>query len=225
MPILDLFKRLVPKVGTSPADSDGPRNIQTVFEDFSSTVHATIPVDGDAEASQIAANADSRSFPLFAWYGNQQLLKVKQDDLTPWEVIGGRQHGIQTTVGHTGHAAGTVGAVEHMAIQRASEGWQVSANSQTVTAPVEGLYLLSVRARVGEKAKGLGRTFVEFVVDNIPHRVGAPDDNHVSATIVVWLQEGSRVVTRLYHEEGGTLAVTGDWTAVQLINPRWEIVT
>lgn len=225
MPILDLFKRLVPKVGATPAESDGPRNIQTVMEDFSATTHATIPVDGEAEASQIASGADSRSFPLFAWFGNQQLLKVKQDQLTPWEVIAGRQHGLRTVIGHSSHGPGVLRAVNHTSISRASEGWMISANSQIVTAPVEGLYLLSVRARVGDKAIRLGRTFIEFVVDGVTHRVGAPNDNHVSATVVVWLEESSRIETKIYHEEeSGPVSITGEFTAVQLINPRWEIV-
>lgn len=192
---------------------------------FSKSIHALVPVMSDTEASQIASQAPLESFPLFVWNDPQQSLKIKKDAGSPWEVIAGRQHGLQTVIGNASHAPSVLRAVNHKSISRASEGWIISANSQIVTAPVEGMYLLSVRARVGDKAIRLGRTFIEFVVDGVTYRVGAPNDNHVSATVVVWLVDNSQIETKLYHEESsGAVAVTGEFTAVQLINPRWAIV-
>lgn len=224
MPILDLFKRAVPKVGTSPADSDSPANVQTAFENFSETIHAPIPVVSDTEASQIASNAPSGAFPLFVWHGPQQAMKIKETTDAPWEVVAGQGHGIQTECGNASHAPGTAWLARHEKIIRASEGWAITASGDYITVPAEGLYLMSVRFRVGELARVLGRTFVEFMVDSSIYRVGAPDDNHVSATAVLWVPRGARIATRLYHQTGGPFTVTGEFTAVQLINPRWEVL-
>ncbi len=224
MPILDLFKRRVPKVGATAADSDKPSNIQKTFEDFSKTLHAVVPVSSDTEASQIATAAPPESFPLFVWHGPQQSIKVKEAEASPWEVIAGQGHGIQTECGNESHAPGTAWLARHSSIIRASEGWELTASGDYITVPAEGLYLMSVRFRVGDTARVLGRTFVEFLVDGSLYRVGAPDDNHVSATAVMWAPTGARIATRLYHETGGPFAVTGEFTAVQLINPRWAVV-
>lgn len=224
MPITDIFKRRYPKVGATPAESDAPTNIQQAFDMFSKTIHALVPVASDTEASTIAAQAPVEAFPLFVWNDPQQSLKVKREASAPWETIAGRQPGIQTVLAHASHPEAVATFVNNTNIARASEGWQISANGQQITVPAEGLYLLSVRMRVGDKAKGLGRTFVEFVIDGTPYRVGAPDDNHVSATIALQLPASSKIAIRLFHESNGSVAVTGEFTAAQLINPRWAIV-
>lgn len=224
MPILDVFKRSLPKVGASKASSDSPTNIQQAFAGFSNSLHAIVPVSSDTEASQIAAAAPPEAFPLFVWHGPQQALKTKETGGSPWEVIAGRGHGIQTECGNTSHAAGTPWLARHSTIIRASEGWSLTSSGDYITVPQAGIYLMSVRFRVGDAARVLGRTFVEFLVDDSLYRVGAPDDNHVSATAVMWVPEGSRIATRLYHEKGGPFAVTGEFTAVQLINPRWATI-
>ena len=214
----DVFKRAIPPMtGVPPA-------IDVAFTEFSETLHAPIPVASNTEADTIASGAGPNAYPLLAIHEPEQSLKLKTDAGTPWETIAGRGHGIQTECGNASHAPGTAWLARHSSIIRASEGWALTANGDYITVPVEGVYLMSVRFRVGDTARVLGRTFVEFLVDGSLYRVGAPDDNHVSATAALWVPAGSRIATRLYHQTGGPFAVTGEFTAVQLINPRWTTI-
>lgn len=67
MPVTNIFGHTTPRVGSGPQDSDGPRNIQKAFDDYSASLHPTVVVDTVHEIAPLAGRLPPGSFPVFFW--------------------------------------------------------------------------------------------------------------------------------------------------------------
>lgn len=222
MPIIDLFKRVIPKVGAGPADSDGPANIQTALEAFSSSIHAPIAVASLTEANQIAAAAPDSAFPLFVWRADMRTLIAKSSREADWDLVGGRAHGLSANLFQDNLPEGVSKHLGIGTITRQSDGWQLSSDSTTLTVPAAGLYLFSVRMTINGVPAALGRTYIELRINERQTRVGIWNDELPSVTMMRPCNRGDKVKIYYYHAGGGKCGVQeGDLTIAQLLNPSW----
>ena len=225
----DVFGRTVPTVNPG-GQSDGPANIQTAFEDYSRSSGGLIRVASDSEANSIATTApEGTSWPLFFWNTSTGAMLMKQDPTTALEQVGGKQHGLISKIGHNSLKPGTAWLIRHSEIVKASEGWQIDASGSYLTVPVGGLYLVQVRATVtnastGEFQPSLGNSYTEFVIDGDTSKVyrdqGVGTSAH-KAMMVVEVPDGGKIAARFIHNAGNNVAVDGELTAAQMVNPRW----
>ncbi|RTE47630.1 hypothetical protein [Actinobaculum sp. 352] len=223
MPIIDLFKRVLPKVGTSAADSDGPVNVQTILEDFSSSLHAPIPVADQTEADQIASAAPASAFPLFVFNQATVTLDVMSQQGAAWDMVGGRPHGLTATLYQTNLPNGVVKNLGIGSITRQTEGWALSSDNVRLTVPSTGLYLVQVNINVSGDSQTLGRVFTEFEVEGQKYRTGSAAEDQMNFVSVIPITAGSTIATYFYHSAGGTRSVQqGMLTVVQTLAPRWK---
>lgn len=168
MPILDIFKRSLPKVGATAAESDGPTNIQTVLEDLSRTTHAVVEVETRAEANNIAAalRADGQAdaFPLLVWRKDERALDLLEFD-RPWEQIGGRRHGMSASVARRAQPK-TVTELHVESFTRVSNGWDLASGNFVV--PQTGMWLIRMYGTVEGISSGTaGDRFFAYQVNGV----------------------------------------------------------
>lgn len=229
MPHVDIFGRTIPTVNPGGV-SDGPANIQTALEAYSATSGGMINVASDAEANSIATTApEGTSFPLHFWNTTKGAHLIKETRTTPLEQVGGKQHGLISSIGHNSLNPGTAWLIRHTTIAKASEGWGVDASGSYLTVPVGGLYLVQLwgrtyNATTGENQADLGGQYAEFVIDGNTqqlYRDFTVNGSMHKAQMVVEVPEDGRIATRFVHNAPNAIKFEGEFTAVQLNSPRW----
>lgn len=169
MPISDLFKRKLPLVGATRAESDSPSDITLAFERFSRTIHAAVPVASRTEANQIAAEAQangwSDAFPLVAWRADEKALDILPGPDDDWEQVGGRWHGMSASVARRVQPR-TVTELHVEAFTRQSNGWNLSSGNFVV--PQTGIWLIRMYGNVEGISSGTpGDRFFAYQVNGI----------------------------------------------------------
>ncbi|WP_054953100.1 hypothetical protein [Flaviflexus massiliensis] len=169
MPKLDIFKRLIPKVGTSPATSDGPARIDHALEDLSRTTHAVVEVANRAEADTIASTLKagpnpSEAFPFVVWRKDERTLDLMEYN-QGWEQIGGRRHGMSASVARRTQPK-TVTELHVEQFTRVSNGWNLSGGNFVV--PTTGMWLIRMYGNVeGITASTAGDRFFAYQVNGV----------------------------------------------------------
>lgn len=147
MPITDVFKRSIPKVGATAASSDGPTNIQEALERLSLTTHAVVEVENRAEANTIADQVKDlpEAFPLLVWRKDERALDLREHDWSEWEQIGGRRHGMSASVARRTPPR-TVTELHVENFTRVSNGWDILEGNFVV--PQTGMWLIRMYGSV-----------------------------------------------------------------------------
>lgn len=223
MPHLDPFKRMVPTVGTSDANSDSPPNIQKAFEDFSRSLRAYTPVASDSEATLLAADTPKDGYPLFVYRTDIHEALVKETPGGAWRHVGGAQHAIEADTGRTADPSTTTPLHIHN-LRRVSEGWEISGGAAVI--PVDGMYLVQCLGTVeGVYSGNPARRFLQYSAnDEMKQRWSMAGDTVTGGMDMRFFKRGTKIMMQGYHELSGRQVIRSTMQIVQIASPRWTAV-
>ena len=224
MPVTDVFKRVLPKVGATKAASDGPANIQTAFANFSNSLHAVVPTADETERNQIRSSAPADGFPLFVWDADDKMLYVSEQRSSPWIPVGGKPAGVQMNLQNASVPSGQLTRVKFGSFIAVSDGWTVSSDGYSLTVPETGVYVIWIRITMPGAAGGT-RAFSEITVNNsmMTREPGYADDNF-TVNMTRPLTKGNQIGFRVAQNAGSTITSTnGELVAVRIATPNWTV--
>lgn len=209
---LDIFKRDVPGINDAAhAEND--------FRDFSSTVHAPIPVSGATEAAQIAAAAPDTAFPLFTTTG--YTLWAQPSKAEERTMLAGRRSRIEADLAQAIPTGPTGRKVNMQRITHGTPGWNISSSGNSVTVPDTGLYAIQTELRItlpaqpDAPAADVGSAYVQINAGSKTFRNTASGSRaHVLG--IWWLNNGDTISVHYTHNAPDQRSAWGTLIAVQL---------
>ena len=208
MPRTDALKRVIP-VSADQAD------VEVAFTNFSSTVHAPIPVSGATEAAQVADAAPDEAFPLWT-SEDYQLFMQPSRDMGRRQVAGvmascqGRLHGPVLS--------GVANEIRISDLTHVTPGWTLPTDTR-LRVPQDGLYLVQAKTYItknGEPWTQLLGATLEVIMggERFPSPVST---GSVTSNWAMWrLTAGADISVRCTQATGVDVTANGSFLAVQL---------
>lgn len=220
MPELD------PLGATVPAPSD-PADLPRWLRTLSLSAPPIIEVTSTTAANNLrtayrnaclAAGVTAKR--LMVW--NTQNDNLERDTGTGWEYVAGRQHGATVAFGRVDVAENIVLSLYATEFVRASAGWTL-ADASDVVIPFTGILSASALVVVQGGAASLGRSFVEFILNDEARmaRQGATNEDIWSISSIMHVQKGWRFKVRVYHAGGGTRQVAATVQLAAVNSPNY----
>ncbi|WP_058120541.1 hypothetical protein [Actinobaculum massiliense] len=189
---LDVLKRVIPEY------MDGA-SAPTAFTNFSSSLHAYIPVATISEAETVAAAAPPNVFPLFFAVTSEERFytKFRKDGSLVW--TGGRSEIWDSDI-YQDHIPR--GQWQNFGLRTPKQGrlsgkFQLSADNVTLTLPSSGVWLMQLNVWLNTTITNdaAARTLIEIRVNNEPlaYRAVARGEDVITVTHVKYQDAGAKI--------------------------------
>lgn len=210
---LDVFKRDVPGINDAAhAEND--------FRDFSSTVHAPIPVSGATEAAQIAAAAPATAFPLFTTTG--YTIWAQPSKAEERTIVAGRRSRVEVDLAQAIPTGSTGRLVTMQRVTHGTPGWTIPSDGNRVTVPDTGLYALQAELKITLPAQSdalspdVGSAYVQINAGSKSFRNAASSSSRAHVLGMWWLNAGDTISVHYTHNAPDQRSAWGTLIAVQL---------
>ncbi|MGJ9505381.1 hypothetical protein ACX3T3_05400 [Actinotignum schaalii] len=217
MPVTNIFGHTTPRVGSGPQDSDGPRNIQKAFDDYSASLHPTVVVDTVHEIAPLAGRLPPGSFPVFFWVRGERATYCVPERGAAAQWYAGGAYIWDSPLEELKLPNGTWTQTSPAAPRAATPGFQ--AKQGALVLPADGMYAIHTQIGLTTTAQATTRFLIEIRAGaaNVS-RASAVNENNLSNIYLGWFPKGTEISVWVYqtHNQSHDSYLKSGWNHVRV---------